>query len=226
MTRYVLTVNLKDDPAVIADLSRLSRRVWPEVLESLRTVGVEQMDIYQLGRKLVMILELTDGLDFRRAFATHMCSSPRVAEWERLMKSLQEPSPDAPDGEWWTVMEPVFQLDAEPPSRAPPIGRALPDPDTMTDLRQAWNVPSRPRPIVIIGAGGIVRTAHLPAYQRLRLPVAGLFDINPDAAHDTARRFAVPKVFHLAGRGGEFSERRVRHRGARRSDSRRVEPPA
>ena len=45
----------------------------------------------------------------------------------------------------------------------------------MTDLRQAWDAPSRPRPIIIIGAGGVVRTAHLPAYQRLRLPVAGLF---------------------------------------------------
>jgi predicted dehydrogenase len=65
----------------------------------------------------------------------------------------------------------------------------------MTDLRQAWNVPSCPRPIIIIGAGGIVRTAHLPSYERLRLPVAGLFDINAAAAHETARRFGVPKVF-------------------------------
>ena len=118
MTRYVLTVNLRDDPAVIETYRDYHRRVWPEVLESLRTVGVERMDIYQLGRKLVMILELTDGLDFRRAFATHMGSSPRVAEWERLMKSLQEPSPDAPDGEWWTAMEPVFQLEAQEPAIA------------------------------------------------------------------------------------------------------------
>jgi predicted dehydrogenase len=65
----------------------------------------------------------------------------------------------------------------------------------MTDLRQAWNVPSRPRPIVIIGAGGVVRTAHLPAYQRLQLPVAGLFDISPEASHDVARRFGVTHVF-------------------------------
>lgn len=65
----------------------------------------------------------------------------------------------------------------------------------MTELRQAWGVPARPRPIVIIGAGGIVRTAHLPVYQRLRFPVAGLYDIRPAVAQETARRFAVPKVF-------------------------------
>ena len=65
----------------------------------------------------------------------------------------------------------------------------------MTHLRQAWAVPAKPRPIVIIGAGGVVRTAHLPVYQRLKFPVAGLYDINLDAARDTARRFGVSTVF-------------------------------
>jgi len=65
----------------------------------------------------------------------------------------------------------------------------------MTDLRQAWPAPSRPRPIVIIGAGAIVRTAHLPAYRRLGLPVAGIFDVKPDAAAQTARAFGVAVVF-------------------------------
>ena len=65
----------------------------------------------------------------------------------------------------------------------------------MTDLRQSWPLPSRPRPIVIVGAGAIVRTAHLPAYQRLGLPIAGLFDIRQDAARGAATQFAVPSVF-------------------------------
>ncbi len=65
----------------------------------------------------------------------------------------------------------------------------------MTHLRQAWAVPARPRPIVIIGAGGVVSTAHLPVYQRLEFPVAGIYDINPDASRDTARRFGVATVF-------------------------------
>jgi predicted dehydrogenase len=65
----------------------------------------------------------------------------------------------------------------------------------MRELRQAWARPSRPRPIVIVGAGGIVRTAHLPAYRRLGLPVAGLYDLRPEAARETAAQFAVPQVF-------------------------------
>jgi predicted dehydrogenase len=65
----------------------------------------------------------------------------------------------------------------------------------MTALRQAWNVPAHPRPIIIIGAGAIVRTAHLPAYKRLAFPVAGLFDIRRDAAAGVASEFAIPRVF-------------------------------
>jgi L-rhamnose mutarotase len=109
--RYVLTVHLKDEPGIVERYTRAHRDVWPEVQASLRRVGVHQMDIYLLGRRLVMIVEMRDGLDYRTAFASHAASSVRVAEWERLMKSLQEPLAEARAGEWWAAMEPVFHLD-------------------------------------------------------------------------------------------------------------------
>jgi predicted dehydrogenase len=65
----------------------------------------------------------------------------------------------------------------------------------MSVLTQAWSRPSRPRPIVIIGAGGIVRAAHLPAYRRMGYPVAGLFDLNPGVAAQTAAEFGVDRVY-------------------------------
>jgi predicted dehydrogenase len=65
----------------------------------------------------------------------------------------------------------------------------------VTDFRQAWPRPSRPRPIVLVGAGAIVRTAHLPAYRRLGFPVAGVFDVHHATASETARQFHVPVVF-------------------------------
>jgi L-rhamnose mutarotase len=108
--RQVLMVDLRDDPHAIATYRVYHQRVWPEVIDSLRRVGVEQLDIYILGRRLVMIVEVRGGSDFRSAFEAHAASSPRVAEWERLMKALQEPAPGAPDGKWWAAMEPVFKL--------------------------------------------------------------------------------------------------------------------
>jgi len=110
MSRYVLTVDLRDDPAAIAAYREYHRRVWPEVVDSLRRAGVSTMAIHLHGRRLVMILELVDGLDVRSVFAAHVRSHPRVQEWERLMRSLQDRPPDAPDGEWWAVMEPIFRL--------------------------------------------------------------------------------------------------------------------
>jgi predicted dehydrogenase len=56
-------------------------------------------------------------------------------------------------------------------------------------------VPPMPRvcrPIVIIGAGGIARDAHLPAYQKAGFPVAALVDADPDKAASLASRFQVP----------------------------------
>jgi predicted dehydrogenase len=65
----------------------------------------------------------------------------------------------------------------------------------MTPLQQTWPVPSKPRPIVIIGAGDIVRDAHLPAYRKAGLPVAGIFDINAAVARQRADEFKIPRVY-------------------------------
>jgi predicted dehydrogenase len=63
-----------------------------------------------------------------------------------------------------------------------------------SDLRQAWPRPSQPRPIVVIGAGGIVNDAHLPAYRLAAFPVAGIFDIDRSRADALAAKWGL-KVF-------------------------------
>jgi predicted dehydrogenase len=67
------------------------------------------------------------------------------------------------------------------------------------ELRQAWPRPSSPRPIVVIGAGSIVRDAHLPVYARLGFPVAGIFDLDEAAARERAAAYDVPRVFSSLG---------------------------
>ena len=57
------------------------------------------------------------------------------------------------------------------------------------ELRQSWPRPSTPRPIVIIGAGGIVNDAHLPAYRKAGFNVAGIFDIDRTRANALAARW-------------------------------------
>lgn len=50
-------------------------------------------------------------------------------------------------------------------------------------------------PVLLIGAGGIVESAHLPAYQLAGIPVAGIFDINRTRAEAVASRFQIPQVY-------------------------------
>ena len=106
----MLTIDLKNDPAIIHSYRTHHQQVWPEVLASLRRAGITRMDIYILDRRLVMILE-TDGRDFQQCMALHVASHPRVAEWEALMHSMQEPPPGGRHENWWSVMEPLFHLD-------------------------------------------------------------------------------------------------------------------
>jgi L-rhamnose mutarotase len=110
MSRFVLTLDLLDDPEVIAAYRRYHEAVWPEVERSLREAGVRRMDIYLLGRRLVMILDLADGIDPATAFDVHLRSGGRVAEWERLMQSLQDPAPGAAPGLFWAQMARVYSL--------------------------------------------------------------------------------------------------------------------
>ena len=65
-------------------------------------------------------------------------------------------------------------------------------PSDWPDLRQAWARPAAPRPIVIIGAGGIVQDAHLPAYRLAGFPVAGLYDQDRARAAALAAAWNVP----------------------------------
>ena len=62
-------------------------------------------------------------------------------------------------------------------------------------LRQRHPLPSAARPIVIIGTGGIVNDAHLPAYRKAGFAVAGIFDVDPDKARATARRWGIERVY-------------------------------
>ncbi len=65
----------------------------------------------------------------------------------------------------------------------------------MTALQQSWPMPSAPRPIVIIGTGGIVKDAHLPAYRKAGFTVAGLYDPDQPRAEALARDWSIPHIF-------------------------------
>lgn len=69
---------------------------------------------------------------------------------------------------------------------------SLPNSSTPSSPSGAAARPGQPLPIVIVGAGGIVRNAHLPAYRKAGYPVAALVDQDAERAAELAGLFAVP----------------------------------
>ena len=64
MPRYCLALDLKDDPALIAEYEHYHENVSPEIIESIKVVGIEVMEIYRTGNRLLMIMETNDEFSF------------------------------------------------------------------------------------------------------------------------------------------------------------------
>ncbi|WP_304062489.1 Gfo/Idh/MocA family protein [Pedobacter glucosidilyticus] len=56
-------------------------------------------------------------------------------------------------------------------------------------------LPQQKLPIIIIGAGGIVRDAHLPAYQKAGFEVVGITNRTRERAIKVAQEFHIPNVY-------------------------------
>jgi L-rhamnose mutarotase len=107
--RYCLTLDLKDDPELIAQYKRYHQEIWPEITQSIKCAGIEDMEIYLLGTRMFMIMEVNEEFSFdAKASADRL--NPEVEEWEKLMWTFQKPLPEAKPGEKWLLMERIFKL--------------------------------------------------------------------------------------------------------------------
>ena len=108
--RFCLTLDLKDDPRLIAEYKRYHEKIWPEITRSIKDSGIEDMEIYLLGTRMFMIMEVNESFSFEaKAGADQL--NPRVQEWESLMSTFQQTLPQAKPDEKWLVMERVFKLE-------------------------------------------------------------------------------------------------------------------
>jgi len=109
MKRYCLTLDLKDDLALIAEYEEYHRNVWPEIKESITGSGITDMEIYRFDNHLFMIMETDESFNFERKAAMD-AANPKVQEWETLMWKFQQPVKNARRGEKWVLMDKIFEL--------------------------------------------------------------------------------------------------------------------
>jgi L-rhamnose mutarotase len=110
MKTYAYTIDLKDNPEIIAKYKEYHRNIWPELIEANKKMGVKENKIFLLGTRLFMIMKVADDFDPQRDMQNY-AAGEREKEWDALMRSFQKPVPEAGEDEWWAQMECVFDLD-------------------------------------------------------------------------------------------------------------------
>jgi L-rhamnose mutarotase len=108
--RFCLTLDLKDEPDLIAEYKRYHEKIWPEITRSIKDSGIEDMEIYLLGTRMFMVMEVNESFSFEAKNQADRLN-PKVQEWETLMGSFQKSLPQAKAGEKWLPMERVFKLE-------------------------------------------------------------------------------------------------------------------
>jgi len=109
MHRYCLTLDLKDDATAIAEYKRYHQKIWPEIRDSIYGAGIVDMQIYLLGTRLFMIMDVNEIFSLA-AKAAADTANPKVQEWEALMGQFQQPLRDSRPGQRWVLMERIFSL--------------------------------------------------------------------------------------------------------------------
>lgn len=109
LLKYCLALDLKDDPALIAEYDRWHRKIWPEIINSIKEAGIVTMEIYRIHNRLFMIIE-TDGTFTFEQKATLDRQNEKVEAWEQLIWRYQQALPWARPGEKWMLMEKIFSL--------------------------------------------------------------------------------------------------------------------
>jgi L-rhamnose mutarotase len=109
MKRYCLALDLLNDPELINAYKRHHKKVWPEIIESIKNAGIESLEIYLVSNRLFMIMEVNVSFSFEMK-ATMDLRNPKVQEWESLMWKYQQALPCAKKGEKWLLMDEIFQL--------------------------------------------------------------------------------------------------------------------
>lgn len=109
MKRYCQTMELYDDPELIAGYVEEHSHVWEEVKEGIRQVGILDMQIYIHGTTLFMIVDTTDDFDWVKD-NERLATLPRQKEWEAHVDKFQKTLPGQASHEKWKMMERIFKL--------------------------------------------------------------------------------------------------------------------
>jgi L-rhamnose mutarotase len=106
---HCLILDLKDDLHLIGEYEAYHQNVWPEVKKSILDSGIEKMEIFRAGNRLVMLMYVNETFSFE-AKARADASNPKVQDWEELMWRYQQALPFAEKNQKWVPADKIFEI--------------------------------------------------------------------------------------------------------------------
>ena len=109
LKKYCFALDLKDDTEKINAYIAHHKKVWPEILNSIREAGIENAEIYHTGTRLFLTIEANAQFSLEKK-AKSDAENPKVQQWELLMWEYQQALPGTPSGTKWVLMDKIFDL--------------------------------------------------------------------------------------------------------------------
>jgi len=107
--RYCFALDLINDQKLIDEYKNYHNKVWPEIVESIKSSGIESMEIYNISNRLFMIIEASENFSLKSKKQADK-KNLIVQKWEKLMWSYQKALPMAKNEEKWIQMSSIFKL--------------------------------------------------------------------------------------------------------------------
>ncbi|HDZ04372.1 hypothetical protein LCGC14_0205760 [marine sediment metagenome] len=107
--KYCFALDLKNDTVLINEYITHHKKVWPEIIESIKDSHIEKLEIYLVENRLFMLMETNALFSFEKKQEADK-NNVKVQEWENLMWKYQQSIPNSKPGEKWRLTNKIFEL--------------------------------------------------------------------------------------------------------------------
>lgn len=67
MKTHSFALDLKNDSKLIEEFKKHHKNVWTEIISSIKKAGIESLEIYLVGNRLLMIMEINGSFSFEKS---------------------------------------------------------------------------------------------------------------------------------------------------------------
>ena len=107
--KFILILDLVDEEASIEQYEAYHKQIPEKIAKSITDSGIESMEIYRFGNRLVMELKANETFSFEAKSKADK-NNDAVQAWEALMDTFQQRIPGSKPSEKWVLTKRIFSL--------------------------------------------------------------------------------------------------------------------